>query len=460
MQELLTEYEPPPEAEQEPEAEKRPWPGEATEHRAALEFTERHGETMRFDHDRGRWYQWAGDRWRHDRKRRAFDYARRVAAEFNVKTSKQASVQRAMFAAGVERFAQADSIHAVEAGFFDSDPWLMGVPDGTLDLKTQQVIEPEPGHRISLQAAVAPAGSANCPRWKKFLQETFGGDTDLIGFLQRFMGYSLTGDMSEQVMVYAHGHGQNGKGVFFSTWAGIVGEYATQAAMETFVQARGERHSTGIAALAGARLVTGTETEQGRVWAEELIKQLIGGEPMTARFMRRDFFTFDPVCKLAFQGNFLPTLRSTDVAMRRRFRLIPFTNQVPQDRKDLELAVKLRDEWPGILRWTLDGLAEWMEKGLGSCAAVESATEHLLRRQRHARPVDPGRVPAAPRHGALRDRRRPVHLVEDMVQERRPRPRNHHRIRAGARAERTHQGQEQRDPLARHPASTETRIRP
>ena len=190
-------HEPPPKA--------GPKPGQATEHAAALEFTRRHRETMRFDHGRGRWYEWASDRWRHDRKRLAFDYAHRIAAEFNVKAPKQASVQRAMFAAGVDRFAQADPAHAVEAGFFDSDPWLMGVPGGTLDVKTQQVITPDPSHRISLQAAVAPADAADCPRWMSFLQETFG-DADLIGLIQRFMGYSLTGDTREQAMAFGQPH--------------------------------------------------------------------------------------------------------------------------------------------------------------------------------------------------------------------------------------------------------------
>ena len=141
-----------------------------------------------------------------------------------------------------------------------------------------------------------------------------------------------------------------------------------------FVEAKGERHSTGVADLAGARLVTATETEQGRVWSEALIKDLTGGEPITARFMRRDFFTYRPACKLAFQGNHLPALRSTDVAMRRRFRLIPFEHEVPPERRDPELAAKLRTEWPAILRWMLDGLKEWQEHGLGESQAVETAT--------------------------------------------------------------------------------------
>ena len=336
-----------------------------------------HGGTLRFDHDRGRWYEWAGDRWAHDRKRRAFDYVRRIAAVLagEEKGSRRVSAERSAFAVGVEKFAQADRSHAVEVGYFDADPWLMGVPGGTLDLKTQQVIAPEQEHRISLQAAVAPADEADCPIWLAFLDETFGGDVELIALQQRFAGYCLTGDTSEQAMSFAHGHGANGKSVYYVTVAGIMGEYHVRAAMETFVEAKGERHSTGVAALAGARLVTATETEQGRVWNEALVKDLTGGEPMTARFMRRDFFTFQPVCKLAFQGNHLPTLRSADVAMRRRFLLIPFTRHVPKAQQDPELAEKLRDEWPGILRWMLDGLAQWQQKGLGSCEAVEAATD-------------------------------------------------------------------------------------
>ncbi len=175
-------------------------------------------------------------------------------------------------------------------------------------------------------------------------------------------------------MAYAYGHGANGKSVLHDTWRGIMGEYARHAAMETFVEARGERHSTGIADLAGARLVTATETEQGRVWSEALIKDLTGGEVVTARFMRQDFFTFRPVCKLAFQGNHLPALRSTDIAMRRRFRLIPFEHEVPTDKRDPVLARRLEDEWPAILRWMLDGLEQWRLDGLGASEAVDTAT--------------------------------------------------------------------------------------
>ncbi|MCY4087072.1 MAG: hypothetical protein OXG37_09385 [Actinomycetia bacterium] len=166
------------------------------------------GGTLRFDHDRGRWYEWAGDRWVHDRKRQALDYARRIAAVLagDATGRRRVSAERSAFALGVEKFAQADPAHAVEVDYFDTDLWLMGVPGATLDLRRQEVIAPDPAHRISLQAAVAPAEEADCPLWLEFLDETFGGDGELIALQQRFAGYCLTGDTSEQAMSFAFGH--------------------------------------------------------------------------------------------------------------------------------------------------------------------------------------------------------------------------------------------------------------
>jgi putative DNA primase/helicase len=192
-----------------------------------------------------------------------------------------------------------------------------------------------------------------CPRWLTFLDEATGKDVELIGFLQRWCGYCLTGDIREHALVFCYGPGGNGKTVMLNTISGILGDYAKTAAMETFVASQFEHHPTDLAMLCGARLVTAAETEEGRAWAETKIKQLTGGDPISARFMRQDFFTYRPHFKLMIIGNFEPALRNVDDAARRRFNVMPFTRKPPVVDKTLE--DKLHSEWSGILRWMIEG---------------------------------------------------------------------------------------------------------
>ena len=142
--------------------------------------------------------------------------------------------------------------------------------------------------------------------------------------------------------------GVNGKSVLLSTIAGLLGDYHKTAPIETFTASNADRHPTDLPGLRGARLVTATETEEGRRWAEARIKQLTGGDMISARFMRQDFFEFSPAFKLVIAGNHKPSLRSVDEAIRRRFHLIPFGVTIPAGERDGELADKLRTEWPGI----------------------------------------------------------------------------------------------------------------
>src|SRR6202035_1582768 len=151
--------------------------------------------------------------------------------------------------------------------------------------------------------------------------EITGGNTELQGFLHRFAGYSLTGIILEHALFFLYGTGGNGKGVFLNTLTAVLADYAAVAPMETFVVMQGERHPTDLAGLRGARFVTAQETERGRRWAESKIKALTGGDPITARFMRQDFFTYVPTFKLAIAGNHEPI----DAAVRRRLHLISFT---------------------------------------------------------------------------------------------------------------------------------------
>jgi putative DNA primase/helicase len=206
-----------------------------------------------------------------------------------------------------------------------------------------------------------------------FLDETFGRDPELIRFVKQWCGYSLTGDVSEHALLFGSGGGGNGKSVFVNTITGILGEYATTAAMDTFVAARGERHPTELAMLRGARMVTASETEERGAWAESRLKQLTGGDRLSARFMRQDFFTYQPQFKLTIIGNHRPALRNVDEAMRRRLNIVPFDHRPASP--DRKLEEKLRAEWPGILRWMIEGCLDWLEHGLVRPTSVADATE-------------------------------------------------------------------------------------
>lgn len=346
-----------------------------TEDGAALEFARLYSDELRFCHDHGKWFRWNGSTWRIENTGLAFHYARELARDLSKAEDLKALVtaSKTAFAAGVERFARSDPAFARTADSWDRDPWLAGCPGGTVDLRSGLVIQADPNFAITRSLAVAPAEIADCPIWLEFLKQTFQGDHDLIRFVQQFLGYSLTGDTSEHALLFGHGTGRNGKSVLLNTAAAIMADYAVTAAMDTFTASRGDKHPTDLAMLRGPRFVTASETEDGKAWAESRIKQMTGGDPITARFMHRDFFTFRPAFKLFIIGNHRPTLRNVDEAARRRFNIIPFDYRptVP----DLTLEEKLKTEWPAILRWMIDGALDWQSNRLVRPTSVTSATE-------------------------------------------------------------------------------------
>jgi putative DNA primase/helicase len=223
----------------------------------------------------------------------------------------------------------------------------------------------------------APEGSP-CPLWLSFLDTAMGGDQTLVDYLQRVCGYCLTGFINEHALFFLYGTGANGKSVFINTLRGVFGTYHTTAPIETFTASSVTSHPTDLAGLMGARLVTAIETEEGRTWAESKLKAITGGDEISARFMRQDFFSFTPTFKLMIAGNHKPRLRSVDEAMRRRFHLIPFAVTIPPEQRDKDLADKLKAEWPEILRWMIDGGFEWKRIGLCPPQAVVDATNQYL----------------------------------------------------------------------------------
>ena len=348
-----------------------------TEHDVALSFTERYRDTFRYCPDLRRWFGWDNTRWRPDTLGRAFHRARELCSE----ASKARAVRKAGFARGVEAFCQADPAHAVAASYWDADPWKLGTPGGTLDLEAGRVLEADPAHRITKLTAVGPSKAGECPRWLQFLDECTGSDPQLVEFLQRWAGYCLTGSVQEHALVFIYGPGGTGKSVFLSVLSGVLGDYSTTAAMDVLTATKYSDHPTEIAVLAGARLVTASETDEGRSWSEARVKTLTGGDRLSARFMRQDYFEFDPTFKLMLSANTLPNLRDSGTAMRRRFRVVPF-DKIPES-VDLELGDKLKSEWPGILAWAIEGCALWRKAGLGTAARIEAETNRYFDESDH-----------------------------------------------------------------------------
>jgi putative DNA primase/helicase len=352
-----------------------------TEDSAALQFTALYEGKLLFCHNTGAWFEWDGAIWRPSRTGTAFQRARELARALSANEPAKARyiINKTTFAAGVERFARSDPAFAVTMGDWDADPWLLGTPDGTVDLRTGRLRTADPVERITKATAVAPSDHPDCPRWLAFLDETTGGDAELIRFLQQWCGYALTGVTREHALVFVHGPGGNGKSVFLNALTGILKDYATAAAMDTFTSSHFDKHPTDLALLCGARLVTASETEEGRAWAEARIKQMTGGDPVQARFMRQDFFAYVPQFKLTIVGNHQPVLRNVDEAARRRFNIVPFTRKPAQP--DPELEEKLRAEWPGILRWMIEGCLDWQQNGLVRPTTVTAATADYFSEQ-------------------------------------------------------------------------------
>lgn len=352
-------------------------PIEFSDDALAAEFTTRYSDHLLSLPKAGRWLIWDGTRWAPDEKLVVFNLMRRVcrdvAQQAEKKTVAAAITSKTTIYAAV-KLASTDPRHAIVPDDLDRDPWVLNTPDGILDLRTGEMGPHRKEARLSKITAAKFGGE--CPKWLKFLGEVTNGDEELMAYLQRVVGYCLTGSVREHAVFFLHGRGGNGKGVFVNVVSALLGEYARTAPMDLFVIAKGERHPTELALLAGARLVTASETEEGRAWDLARLKAITGGDTIAARFMRGDYFDFRPTAKLMLAGNHLPSIRTVDAGIRRRFHIVPFGRQIEQPDKDLES--RLRAEWPGILSWALDGGLAYQKIGLATPEAVAQATDRYL----------------------------------------------------------------------------------
>lgn len=354
---------------------------ELTEDGVALAFVDKHANGLRFCHDSGAWYVWKGTHWEQNKTGLAFTWARDLVRELNRDTEfkTRAITGKYSFASAVEGYARRDTRVSTTAEVWDADPFLLGTPGGVVDLRSGKLRKARPGDHITKITGPAPAApGATCDAWLAFLDQATGRDVGLIRFLQQWCGYCLTGSTREHALLFIYGPGGNGKSVFLNTLAGILGGYNANAAMDTFTDS-GVRHLTFLAMLAGARMVTAAETEEGRAWAETKIKEMTGGTPITANYMRRDPFTFTPQFKITITGNHKPALKNVDDAARRRFNIVPFLHTPAQP--DRQLEDKLKAEWPAILAWMIEGCLNWQRHGLLRPAVVKDATAEYFEAQ-------------------------------------------------------------------------------
>jgi putative DNA primase/helicase len=352
---------------------------EFSEEAIALRFAHQHRANLRYVAKWNRWFRFTGKVWEVDDTLLTFDLARRVCREVAAEAEKpntQIAIASSKTVAAVQKLAQADRRLAESVDPWDADPWALNTPRGVVDLKTGAMRQHSPGDLMTKITSVPPEG--DCPRFVEFLHRVMDGDETRVAYLQRVLGYGLTGSTREHALFFLHGKGSNGKSVLLSTIAGILGSYHETAPISTFLASSTDQHPTDLAGLRGARLVTVSETEEGRSWAEARVKLLTGGDRISARFMRQDFFEYQPAFKLMFAGNHKPSLRSVDEAIRRRFHLLPFSVTIPAEERDPNLSDKLKAEWPGILAWMVEGALNWEVDGLQPPSAVLDATEDYL----------------------------------------------------------------------------------
>lgn len=349
----------------------------------AAEFGERYQHDSRYVDIWGKWMIYDGKVWESDVTRmtnsRARAICREIASAANDPNERKPLSSRGTVSA-VEAMARSDRRLVAIVEQWDADLWGLNTEGGLIDLRTGELQPHQPDHWCTRIAAVAPDPTCSISEWLRFLDRV-APDPDLQGFLRRMAGYCLTGDTSAHALFFLYGVGANGKSTFVNVLTGIMHTYQRTAPMDTFVVTSSDRHPTDMAGLRGARLVTATETQEGRRWDEAKVKVLTGGDIVTARFMRQDFFDYVPQFKLVISGNHKPSLRSVDIAMRRRFHLVPFVVTVPARDRDPDLGDKLKTEWPGILHWAVQGCLEWQRIGLAPPPIVQDATDEYLQEE-------------------------------------------------------------------------------
>lgn len=347
----------------------------------------RHGEHLRYVPAWGRWLAWDGTRWEQDpRDVRVTELAKDVASgvweivdtlpkgeDRNRHVAWARASETANNVANTIKLSRGVPGVPIPHEELDADPMVMNTTNGIIDLATGKLLEHDPERLCSMMAGTWYDPDAPAPRWEAFIQRVLP-DPDLRSYVQRAVGYSLTGTVGEQVMFLLIGEGANGKSTFVDAVTAMLGEYAGTAAKDLLIAQKHEAHPTSMADLFRLRFAAAMETEATHTFAEAKVKALTGGDHIKARRMREDFWTFAPTHKLWLSSNYLPKITGTDTAIWRRIRVVPFTVTIPAHERDPQLGQGLRDELPGILRWAIDGCLAWQRNGIEPPSSVLDAT--------------------------------------------------------------------------------------
>ncbi|ARK23587.1 DNA primase [Sporosarcina sp. P37] len=335
-----------------------------------------YGHTIKYVGDMG-WLIWDGKRWRFDNKKEI----ERITAKVLRGLYKSDDEMESKWARMCERRnIRMNSIKDLmplvpgEREEFDRHKYLLNIENGVIDLQTGNLKPHDRELKLTQIANVEFDENAKCPVWMKFIDQIFQGDKDLIEYMQRLAGYSLTGDISEQGMYFLVGGGSNGKSTFVNTIKKIMGDYGSQTNSETFIKRKNDGANNDIARLANARFVSAVESEEGEKLQESLVKTITGGEPITARFLRQEYFEFIPEFKVFFTTNHKPVIGGLDDGIWRRVKIIPFTLNLKPHERDKKLEEKLSLEIPGIFNWILEGCLKWQKSGLQEPKIVRDAT--------------------------------------------------------------------------------------
>jgi len=334
------------------------------------------GNELRYDHRRRRWLLWRRHHWEPDRdghiSRLAVDTARVRYSHAEIIKDLKERQRIATWAISSESRMRIDACISIAKSIepiadsgdnWDSDTWLLGVNNGVADLKTGELRPGRPDDRITMTTGVDFNPQAKCPRWEQFLTEVFGDD-EIIDWLWRALGYSISGDTTEQCVFIGHGIGANGKGVFSGALHAALGDYVYSSPFSTFELYQRASIPNDLAALEFKRFVNSSETNDNTRLNEARIKAISGCDPITARYLHQEYFTFWPHLKLWLFVNHKPKVIDDSFGFWRRVRLIPFTRQFTGKTDDRRLGEKLRVEAPGILAWSVRGCLEWQKRGL------------------------------------------------------------------------------------------------
>lgn len=352
----------------------------------AERFATQHAARLRYCANWARWLVWSGANWRNDETGEAARCAQETARGIFAEAAQAAQADhqrdlaklaiRASSAQGqraILELARFDMRLVVTSDALDREPWLLNCANGTLNLRTGSLRAHERGDLLTKLAPVGFDPGAPCTRWLAFLGRVLAQRADLIAFLQRAVGYMLTGETSEQCFFFLFGTGANGKSTFLSTLAAMLGDYACRISADALMVTR-DAIPRDLARLPGVRLAIASELEAGQRLHEARVKDLTGGDRIAARLLYSEAFEFTPACKLVLYGNHRPTIRGADHGMWRRVRLVPFTERISKAERDEGLNAKLLAELPGILAWAVDGCRAWQQERLGSAQAVSEAT--------------------------------------------------------------------------------------